>query len=277
MNNGLRPVRPDHRDYGFNQTFGTISPLVLPDIYDCDAGFGAPNQNADGLPYGCTGYAQSQLCQDEDQTQYKPQYTYDRTLLMENSQEGQGCNIRDSLKSVAVYGVQALSENTDQEAMKHARAPYFSVQAINGDFFYAIQNALWLNRLERRSVSLGSPWFAEWERVGPDAVMPVPAYSGVASQYPWHNYKCSGFTNKRSDGTLIRNGEIFLKIASWQGPNYGDKGWVYMSRQVANIVFAIDGTAIFTLAKADPQNIQYIRLNIMQVLLSYYYRLFAKK
>src|SRR5882672_11558338 len=106
MKHGVTPLKPDHRDYSFKRTFGTVAPQTLPDEYNCDAVFGFPDQNAEGYPYGCTGYCQSELCQDEDGTRYKPDYTYHKTQFMEGT-VGQevGCDMRDSLKSTIVYGL----------------------------------------------------------------------------------------------------------------------------------------------------------------------------
>ncbi len=54
IRHGVRPVKHDRRDYSFHRTFpwhaqrlgGTELPLM---IYNYDAGFGMPDQNADGL------------------------------------------------------------------------------------------------------------------------------------------------------------------------------------------------------------------------------------
>lgn len=126
IRHGTSPVRKDHRNYSFNRTFGTT--LQLPDEYNVDAGFGFPDQNAEGYPYGCTGYTQSELCQDQDGARYKPPYTYGKSLFMEG-EEGQqvGCTITDSLKSLIVYGPQGIDETTDQQAATHRRGQYFDV------------------------------------------------------------------------------------------------------------------------------------------------------
>ncbi len=116
---GVR-CNPDHRDYSHTKTFGSIT--SFPEEFNTDLGVTNPNQNAEGLPFGCTGYTQAEVCSDQDGTIYKPSYTYLKTQMMEGT-TGQniGCDIRDSLKSTNVYGVQALNENNDLAAFTSTR------------------------------------------------------------------------------------------------------------------------------------------------------------
>src|SRR6267154_5967863 len=115
IGNGVKPVKRDHRDFSATRTFGGFVHLTFPENYSCDNGGGFPDHNADGLPEGCTGFTQAELCRDEDMLEFLPRYTYDKTLLMEGSQEGEGCDIRDSLNSTILYGVLAKGETTDAE------------------------------------------------------------------------------------------------------------------------------------------------------------------
>lgn len=280
---GINPIRWHWSDYDFHRTFGTVN--TLPWDLNVDLGLTMPDQNArnemfnfPALPQGCTGYTQAELCQDADRVLYDPSFTYRKTLLMENKVGDQGCDIRDSLSSTIVFGVRAQGE-TDAQAMQRHRGQYFNVTAAP-DFFSGIRSAVTLNR---RSVSMGSPWFPEWHRIGPDGIMPMPYlpklsfFGGILSALgialgsyydtlQWHNYKCSGFTTLNTKGQPIRNGEIFLMIKSWQGPKFGDAGWCYMPVDVTNAVFAVPGTGAFTLAKADPSNIKNVQFNVQQVL-----------
>lgn len=288
ITNGLRPIRFDHRDYDFHRTFGTIGDLGT--VLDVDAGLTMPDQesynsifNFPALPFGCTGYTQSELCQDQDQTLYDPSFTYTKTLLVENAQPGVGCDIRDSLNSTIVFGVRGKGED-DTAALTHHRGQYFVVLQAP-DYFDGIRSAINTNFAMRRSVSIGSPWFPEWHNISADGIMPMPYLPTVSflagifsalglntifgSYYntlPWHNYKCSGYTTTNTKGQLIRGGEIFLKIKSWQGTAFGDAGWCYMSRLITNEVLAVPATGAFTLGKADPTNIKNVQLNIQAVI-----------
>jgi hypothetical protein len=256
IQHGTQPVRPDHRNFSLNRTFGAVA--QLPDSYLVDAGFGFPDQNADGLPYGCTGYAQSELCQDEDAAHYSPSYTYLKTRLMEGTAgQNVGCSITDSLKSTIVYGVQEPTENTDLQAGTHRRAQYFQVEAVGTDMFTAIQQALILNEGEKRSVSCGTPWMREWE-TAPNGILHDFVFTG---NEPWHNWKICGWKQI--------NGQPYLIGKSWQGTSYGDGGWHYLSRDLCNKVFALSGTAAFTVRKATAADVQTVKLTIFSTILSY--------
>lgn len=267
MISGLKPLKPDTRNYSFPRTFGATTPLLLPDAYNCDSGLTNPNQNADGYPEGCTGYTQSELCVDEDAVVYKPSYTYKQTLLIEGSAPSSACNIQDSLKSTIVYGVQGLNENTDIEAATHRRGQYFQLEETNNlDWFDSVRSTLWLNRFEKRSVSCGTPWFKEW-LIPHNGIVGDFAWNGDSNSVPWHNYKICGWK------TVV--GVPYLIVKPWIGSQWGDNGFCYFPREVFNRVMSINGTGAFTLGKADPSNIQNVQLNILQVVVAYLYRLKA--
>lgn len=254
---GLRPIEKRKTNYSFPRTFGAVQPPVFPDYYNTDAGFGFPNQNADGLPNGCTGYAQSELCQDEDKVLYKPYFTYDKTLFIEGSKNGEPCNIYDSLDSTRVYGVQRDTETTDEEALKHKRGQYYQVERTNGlDYFDALRSALWVNRGANRSISIGSPWYPEFQNPIKGIVNTVDTENGW-DVFSGHNYKICGWK------TI--GGKPYLIVKPWCGPFYGDEGFAYFSREVINKLFNVPGVAAFTLAQWDGK-IQTVQLNIIAVL-----------
>lgn len=258
MKHGVLKIKPDHRDFDFNRTFrlyGGVS--VLPVEFNLDAGLSMPDQNTDGLPEGCTSYAQTDLCSDEDRILYQQKFTYQKTLYMDNLPPGSPCNIRTSLNSTIVYGTLATGETTDAQALNHRRGQYFSVQP-SGDWFDGIRVTLMTNR----SVSIGTPWPTEWETPLKGV---IPQSFTLTGKEPWHNWVICGWKQV--------NNVPFLIGRTWQGKNYGDGGLAYFSRETINAVMKISGTGAFTLAQANPQNIQNVRLTLMQTLLSYYYRL----
>lgn len=269
---GACPVHPSHRNYSFERTFGAIEPLKLPDEYDVDLGLTMPDQNADGYPMGCTGYTQAEVAGDEDGLVYDPAFTYKKTLQIEFRNEGDGCTVTGSIRSTRVYGLQAKGETTDNQALEHRRGQYFDVDRV-GDYFGGMQSAMWLNRLNRRSISMAGPWMPNWVQVKRDGILEDFTYSGRRNDYGWHNFKCSGWTAKKVDGSYIAHGEIFLKLKAWQGKDFGDHGWVYMSRDRANKFFKIAGTSAFTFARANPEDIKLVRLSILETLVSYYIEL----
>lgn len=278
IQNGIAPTKLDHRDYDFHRTFGSVETEVLPDEYNCDAGLTMRDQDAEGLPFGCSGYAQSELGQDEDGIKYKPSFTYDKTRIMEGTYpQTVGCDIRDSLKSTIDYGLQGEMETTDQQAFVHHRGAYYNVQPLNGSWWDGIRSALWQNRLEKRSVSTGTPWYPEWEPEGNgNGILTLSGIVSLPSDIPnksgnasWHNWKICGWK--------VINGVTYLIAKSWQGSRYGDNGWCYVSKEIIEQVLNVKGSAAFTLALAKDVSIQTVELSVFALIASYFRMLFNLK
>jgi hypothetical protein len=256
---GLKAIVRDNRDHSYHRTFGSVG--TFPQTFNTDAGFGIPNQDMDGFPNGCTGYTQASIASDEDKVVYKPYFTYEKTLFMGNEPMGAPCDLRDSLKSTIVYGLQRDTEKTDEEALQHRRGRYFNVQPTT-DWFDGIRSAIYTNN---RSVSMGTSWFIEFNIS--HGFVDRFYYNGNPNNYPRHNYKACGWTTK--------GGDPYLKVLPWQGRGYGKDGFLYFSRDVVNKLMSIDGSGAFTFAKAKPEDIQNIRSTTMQVLVTYLLRVKA--
>lgn len=254
IRSGVFKLLPDHRDFSYPRTFGAVA--SFPDELNLDAAFSFPDQDADGLPYGCTGYAQTEICQDEDKAEYQPGFTYDRTRMMEGTLSQEiGCDIRDSLKSTIVYGVLGKKENTAEEAGYHRRGVYYNVvDSPNLDAFDDVRSAILTNN---RSVSVATPWFSEWEDIGSGGLVPLPSKPPVS----YHNWKICGWKMLAGQPVLIGK--------SWQGPNYGDHGYHYVSRAVFNAVMKMDGSGAFTVRRAVPDDYARVKLAILTTVLSY--------
>lgn len=253
MNHGIKPVRKDHRTFSFHRTFGSVpSPRLQVEDFDLDAGFGMPDQNADGLPNGCSGYTQSELCSDEDKIMYDPKFTYEKTLEMDSLEDGEPCDIYTSLSSTIVFGVKIAGED-EKEAIKHKRGAYYQIEN-SSDWFDSIMEAL----LQKKSVSFITPWYYCFNK--PDGIVGMEFITQPLPNV-WHNCKISG--------KKTINGVTYLKCKPWQGMNFGDKGWCYFSRETINRLMMIGGTGAFTIAEYDPLNIKRIRLGMMQTMVSY--------
>ncbi len=239
--NGLKPLKRDVRDFSVNKTFGTTG--VFPDSYNTDAGLTMPDQMAPNLqftppipplPAGCTDYASSELCIDEDKQLYSPLALEAVTHANQNG----GCDMRYALAcAVSVYN----------------RAAYFAVEPTT-DWFDGIRSAI---MMLNRSVSIGTPWMSEWMSVQEGIIPDVFVYSG---HEPWHNHKICGWK------TI--NGEPYLVDKSWQGENYGDHGWAYFSRPTVNAVMEIAGTGAYTLAPLAGANVQTITAGKLEQILA---------
>lgn len=272
LNSGLKPIKKDHRDYSFHRTFGSAAPETFADSLNLDAGltnfdqdeaslsFNPPLPN---LPFGCTGFAQSDLCADEDNAIYNPLFTYDQTLTMEGASEGVGCDIRDSLNSTIVYGVQRDGE-TPAQALSHRRGAYYTIEQGGGlDWFDSIRSCLSLNR---RSISVGTPWYNSFQQ--PENGIVVAPNSWDTTFAPFHNWKVCGWK------TI--NGVPYLIGKSWQGPKYADGGFCYFPREIINQLMTIDGTGAFTLTPYTNQMAQTVILTLWEYVASYMRMISAK-
>lgn len=240
---GIKLRYQDSRDRDLLKTFGAVNFPVetLPNRYSADAGLTMPDQNADGYPNGCTGYAQADLCTDEDATIYDSGEFY---LSTPPGGSSTGRAMRDSLKLLTTRG-----PKTKDGKQGDKRTAYYSINATGIlDWMDAIRVGLFIVRQERRSASVAIPWFPEFEVMNSGGILredPIFDWSRASG----HDAKIAGWTDVKTDGTYIRNGELFLMVKSWQGIQYGDKGWCYMSRVLANAVFNMTYTEAFTVTK----------------------------
>lgn len=267
---GLLKRFQDHRDLDFHKSFGTTAydTNQLPSRYSADAGMTMPNQDADGFPEGCTGYAQTDLCTDEDLSIYDPGEFF---LSTPPGGMNSGRAIRDSLNLLVNRGPKDKLGNLGPK-----RTKYYSINATGIlDWLDAIRVALYVTSQEHRSASIAVPWFPEFENINSNGLLPDdPTFTW--NNTPGHNAKCAGWTDVKTDGTYIRNGEFFLAIKSWQGIGYGDKGWCYMSRVLANAIFNMNYTEVFTATKLTPANLQTVDINIVDTIVSFIQNLLVK-
>lgn len=256
----------DRRDYSFHKTFphfGNVAPAELPLMeYTYDAGLTMADQNAEGIPFGCTGECQGDCKSDQDKEIYDAADIYKNTCMMEGHDTDRGCDIRNSAKSLRVYGAK---RKRDGVMVKSGLT--FSVDRIPGrDWFDSFRIALRAQAATKTPISVGTIWFLEWENPEPSGLLsPLFAYDGNANEYEWHNYAIKG------EQTV--NGEPTFLVKSWQGKNYGHGGWVNMDRATFNRAFDIYGTIGITVAIAHPDDIQTIDIDILQTVLDYLRRI----
>ncbi len=257
MKSGVYKVRPDNRDKSHSRTFGAINPANFPDSFDTYSGLTCPDQNAMGMPNGCTGFTQSELCSDEDKCIYRPQFTYLKTQQIEGT-AGQdvGCDIRDSLKSTLVYGVQLQGE-TDEQAFDHRRGSYYQVEPAP-DYFDGIRSVL----LRELSVSMASYWYDNFSNPDQFGIVTLPAAN---TPYSMHNYKVCGFV------TIA--GTPYLKVKPWLGPQFGINGFCYFPREVVNFLLNQTYTGAFVLDRFVKNAPNVAIYSTYEVILSYLYRI----
>lgn len=257
IRSGLKKTRYSHRDYDFFKTkkldthkLGALVP-TFPDNYCTDVGLWMPDQNADGMPYGCTDYAQTDLIVDEDKKLYNPQ---DIEAITHANKNG-GSDLRTSLKAV-------VKLHPDHPAF-FAVVPDIDKGGYL-DWFDAVRCAMVLGKMENRAVSIGTPWFPEF--MAPLEGIIRASLNWIPSLASWHNWNCKGWK------TI--NGVTYLIAKPWIGKNYGDNGYSYFNRADFNRLMSIPGTAAFTLDKLMPgEQPQTVDSTIKQWLVSLFWQI----
>lgn len=242
IHNGAQPTRIDHRDYDLVKSFGLTTVPDFPAELNLDNGLWNPDQNAMALPFGCTGFTQADLCADEDGVIYDPKDVYVNTPPYDDG----GRDIRAALDTVRKRGVRKY---LSLDAPGNKRTAYFNIRAKPPlDWFDCFRLSLLSTKDEKRSISIGTPYFPEFVGTA-DGILPMPRDFNVA-RASWHNFKICGFTTK--------NGQVYLVGKPWTGQ------YTYISRPLINQLMNISGTAAFTTSKIAPGQIQTIDLNFIQ-------------
>lgn len=261
MRRGLSPRKyRDNRRFSYSRTFGsltTIPDFVLPQYTN-------PAQNQydaywdnQPLPFGCTGFAVANTAESDVKQPVNPKFTYDKTLIIQNGKEGDECTLQDAFKSATVWGVELKGE-TDQEALGHRRAPYFEVHPdSHSDWFDALLSACYTNQ---RPVSIGTTWPMYFENVNNTGIQYYTPLGWIGGHA--HNII----------GKKTINGVEYLIDKSWNGEQWGDGGLSYFSREIINATMSIKGSDALTNRPVQPGDIQLVKLNLLQILISLWYR-----
>lgn len=237
----------------FHTVFGSTAPDNIPD-FNVDAGIWMPDQNVLGAPTECTGFTGADILTDITKVLQDPDFIYAAALYL----EGEGPTTGGADFHIALQGLVAVGSIAQAAiplgfsavqmgelyvanwnnwpaaikalALKNVQNGTLNLLG-NGDPFDSIMSAVYTSKI---AGSLGSIWYDEWDNIGPDGILPMPSNLEGFTYSPWHNYAAKG---KKTINTTK-----YIPLKSWQGPSYGDKGWCYMSREVANAVFAVAGT-----------------------------------
>lgn len=238
VKSGTRATRKSRKDYS-HRSFGAIQ-VPFPPEYNTDAGLLIPDQNTDGLPFGCTDESQSEITNDLVGKSITNPWQLE--AVTHANQLG-GYDIRQSLLSAKKLGW---------------ITGFFNIEAIGQDMFDAVRDAQASGGTEKRSVTLGTKWFPEFEQVGVTGLLPMPDFKG--NTFTWHNWAIKGWK------TI--NGQPYLVGVSWQGDKYGDKGFHYLSRPLFNQLMAVPGSVAFTATRGELPPITTISLSWLAWLIS---------
>lgn len=248
MKSGTGPTRIDHRDW--LHTFGSTT-ITFPTSYSTDAfPLSFPNQDIQDPsfsppvppePNGCTNETQSS--DSTDLTDGAITYRPDTLEAVTHANAKSGIDIRTSLLAIKSLGW---------------ITGFFNVQPQQLDWFDTIRLAMISGIPEKRSVSLGTPWFPEFEQTN-NGILPMPTSLSTVG-LPWHNHKICGWK--------IIGDQTYLIDKSWQGPGYGDGGYCYWSRSLVNSVMPITGTVAFTTTRGVLPPISTVPVTVWQWLIS---------
>lgn len=233
MKSGTGPTRQKYTDYDFLKShkhlFGAV--VTFPTEFFTDAGFGMPDQMADGQPFGCTNYAQAELANNLTGVRHNPA---DLEAVTHANVKG-GYDMRASFDAARKIGW---------------FTQYFNIRPSGS------VNAFWAFKLaqisagidpvtgkrELRSLSVGMPWFPSWEDAAlkGQGLMPFPKDAELSlirkdpKIFGWHDSVMDGFTS--------RDGVSVYRDKSFQGTRVGENGYIYFDEPTINTVMAIKGT-----------------------------------
>lgn len=247
MRSGLQPTLVDPRDkkFAFHRLFGVA--YNFPAEYDADNG-NLPDQNLDRRYTECTAYTVADIGRDQDGFEYSHDYQFMKTLeTMGVPPDSDGADLRTAFKVATVFGLLPASDEPDQmkkrtqawsadqanwplslDSSTIKKPAYIPISPVP-DWFDGIRSALVLGQSEKRTVGLGTKWFVVFNNAKDGILLENPK-----GTFTWHAYKISGWK------TI--NGQPYLKAKPWCGAGYGDHGFVYLSRTLANRLMADLGT-----------------------------------
>lgn len=264
MKNGARPIKPDHRDYCYHRSFGSVEQTpVFPLTLNVDAGLTMPNQSSEDMefspsvppiPEGCTDEGIADVSTDQSLILRNP---YSIEEITHANQNG-GSEIRPALQAGISLGWFKA---------------YFNIQPIGSlDWFDAIRLAILIGETagEKRAVIMLTPWFKSWETAAQAGIylmpMPTPSEIQQAAQnpnsLPWHCWVVPAWESEIGQGTLNLPGK------SWQGKIIGKDGWLGFERATINVIMTVSGTGAYTVSQSAPANIQTVDLPFFQYLVS---------
>lgn len=257
MKSGTKPTKIDHRDFDLHASFGTVV-VPFPTEYFTDAGLWMPNQETENITktftvkpelFGCTNFTQADVSADEKGVLNDPSLLEAITHANENG----GGDIRASLTA-------CLPPTPFHPERLGWITGFFTVLPHQLDWFDSMRLAMISGIPEKRSLSVGTPWYPMFETVGSTGILQMPP-NLKDPQMTWHNHKFCGWK--------VINGETFLISKSWQGNMYGDKGFCYWRRSLVNLIMSVDGTGAFTTTQGVLPPISTVPVTLFQWLMSH--------
>lgn len=283
ITSGLKRPRLRHLNRDLHKSFGSAVPTTLPAEFNTDAGVDMPDQNQannqfsppiPAQPEGCTNYAQAEISTD----------------LLEGKVVRNPADLEAVTHANARGGIDIDTSLLAAKSLKWFTGFYQIKYSGILDAFDALRLAQYsAYPTEKRSITWGTPWFPSWEAkangntftinpngsftvgaglgVPNDGILPMPSDQELAmlranpSVFPWHDSKLPGW--KTINGILV------YADKSWQGKNVGADGWLYLPREVINVVSAIPSVVAQTATNLTPTSIQTIDVTVVQRIVSF--------
>jgi hypothetical protein len=179
MNNigGLKPLKPDHRDFSHSQVFGAQN---IEEVPVSDFRVIEPIARNQGNTDYCTSYAITTASGAQERVILNPEFQF---FLTKKGDLGWGADNRSACKSAVKYGSLEQADFPYQgkdrtfildknnwpqkyydKAYLHRKQSFFAVDG-GGDKFDNIRATLWQNRAENRVVITGCKWRGEWDNI----------------------------------------------------------------------------------------------------------------
>ncbi len=238
---GLIEEPEDYRDFDFGKVFGFPALDELPGGYIIPVLHWHDQINSDM----CTGFACAESSEDQEGIPLHPEFQFMAGKKIRGNWRDWGNSINATLKGAVKIGSIPLNfapkmtlkyksrnflanwNNWEakyfKEAKKYQKKSYFKIgdNRVNVDRFDLIRLGLWGNRKLRRTIVTGAYWRRNWNHPK-DGIIPMKGKGGSTG----HMFEVIGWKQL--------NGEPHIILYPNYGRRLGDKGLLYMNRQVAN-------------------------------------------
>lgn len=242
---GTGPVLSPPRKQFHHRFGGVVSPMS---DFNVDAGLWMPDQVDDNAGTACVGYTVADILTDITKTVRDPLWHYAAALKAYGSGPSiAGVDAHAGMWGAVLFGSLTLSgapksllygelyaSDWDHWSDVEKRQALATVQdgTLNalglGSPFQAVLSAA---RLSGFGISVATPWY--WGNADRSGILPMP--KDLDRDFSWHNWAIKG------QKTI--NGIPYIIGKPWQGSDYGDNGWVYLSDDVFNAIMGVPGSA----------------------------------
>lgn len=258
---GLLPLTPDPRDQRFTEVAFGAAPRPLPVFPKSLFRERKPAKDQDGS-LSCTQHAIAAAAEYQDGIELDPAWGWMKYCESVGTAIPNGASPRDAMRVAVKHGIlphkdspfhfphddyqtignpKSWEQHPDlaEKAEPFKKAAYVPIQRI-GDTFDSIRAALFYGQQKGQTVLAFGTWRDNWDRV---AVLPEKQ----GELRGFHAYVFIDFETF--------NGSEYLVLRNSYGSEWGDEGYQYMSRDVANREFSDPRTSLWVFEDLTPEQI----------------------